>query len=290
MKSLETCLWFNDQAEEAVKFYTSIFKNSKIGKTARYGESGSDISGQKEGSVMTVHFQIENQSIIALNGGPLFKFNPSLSYFVTSENEAEINQIWKKLSEGGEVRMELDKYPWSEKYGFVADRFGVNWQLSLGKANQKITPAFLFVDKLFGKGQEAIDFYLSLFKNSKINSMVKDETNNTVMHCSFNLNGQDFALMEGQGKHGYEFNDAFSIVINCEDQAEVDYFWDKISAKGKIEQCGWVRDQFGVAWQVVPVQLEKLMTQSDPKKTEKVMKAMLQMKKLDIRALENAAN
>jgi len=166
----------------------------------------------------------------------------------------------------------------------------VNWQLSLGKANQKITPAFLFVDKLFGKGQEAIDFYLSLFKNSKINSMVKDETNNTVMHCSFNLNGQDFALMEGQGKHGYEFNDAFSIVINCEDQAEVDYFWDKISAKGKIEQCGWVRDQFGVAWQVVPVQLEKLMTQSDPKKTEKVMKAMLQMKKLDIRALENAAN
>jgi len=286
MKKIGSCLWFNGQAEEAAKFYTSAFKNSKIGKVARYGESAAEVSGQKVGSVMTVEFEIEGQRILCLNGGPQFKFTPSFSYFVWCENEEEIDNLWQKLAEGGEVRMGLDKYPWATKYGWTKDRFGVEWQVTLSDKKLKIAPAFLFVDKMVGKGEEAINFYMSLFPNSKVEFMKRDEANKSIMHCVFSLNGQEFVLMEGQGTHGYTFSPAFSLVVHCENQEEINGYWKKLSKDGSESQCGWLTDKYGVSWQVVPSTMGEWMT--DSKKSENVMRAVIEMKKLDMARLKQA--
>lgn len=159
MQKITPFLWFNDNAEAAAKFYCSIFKKSKIGNIARYGKAGEQVAGRPAGSVMTVEFQIEGQEFIALNGGPLFRFNESISF-----------------------------------------------------------------------------------------------------------------------------------VVNCMTQAEVDYYWKKLTAGGgKAVQCGWLKDKFGVSWQVVPAALNELMSSEDAAKSQRVMAAMLKMVKLDIKKLKAAA-
>ncbi|MBI5384548.1 MAG: VOC family protein [Verrucomicrobia bacterium] len=158
MQKITPFLWFDNQAEEAVRFYTSIFKNSKIGKIARYDEAGAKVSGRAAGSVMTVEFQLEGQEFVALNGGPLFKFTEAISF-----------------------------------------------------------------------------------------------------------------------------------VVNCQTQAEVDEFWTKLSAGGKEVQCGWLQDKYGLSWQIVPTVLGELLSDQDTAKSQRVMKAMLKMVKLDIQQLEQAA-
>jgi predicted 3-demethylubiquinone-9 3-methyltransferase (glyoxalase superfamily) len=150
-------LWFDDNAEEAAKFYTSIFKNSRILDITRYGESAAEVSGRPKGTVMTMTFELEGQQFTALNGGPIFKFSPAISFSV-----------------------------------------------------------------------------------------------------------------------------------NCETQEEVDYLWQKLSEGGEEEQCGWLKDKFGVSWQIVPSILAKMIHDKDAKKSERVIKAMLQMKKLDIQGLKKA--
>jgi predicted 3-demethylubiquinone-9 3-methyltransferase (glyoxalase superfamily) len=282
MQKIVPCLWFDTQAEEAAKFYTSLFKRSRLGRKAHYGEAGAKVSGQKLGSVMTIEFELDGQTITGLNGGPHFKFTPASSFFVWCESDEEIETLWQSLSKGGQPRMGLDKYPWAQKYGWTADRFGVEWQMILSSNKQKLTPAFLFVEELFGKGEEAVHYYTSLFKGSKIETMTKDPS----MFCVFSLAGQNFALMEGQGKHGFTFSSAFSLMVNCENQAEIDEFHAKLSAGGSIEPCGWVKDKYGVSWQIVPTALADMM--ADPKKAESVMKALIEMKKPDLARIEQA--
>ena len=159
IQKITPCLWFDNQAEEAAKFYTSIFKNSKIGKISRYGEAGKEIHGKEAGSILTVAFELDGHSFTALNGGPMFKFN-----------------------------------------------------------------------------------------------------------------------------------EAISLQVNCHDQAEVDYYWEKLSAGGdpKSQQCGWLKDKFGVSWQIVPTIVQELITSPDAKKSQQAMQALLQMKKLDIAKLKQA--
>lgn len=289
MQKISTCLWFDTQAEEAVRYYTKIFKNSSMGKISRYGKAIAEVAGMEPGSVLVVEFKLENQDMQALNGGPMFNFSPSLSYFISCEDEAEIDEKWKQLSGGGQVRMGLDRYPWAEKYGWTTDKFGVEWQLILAPSKKRIQPAFLFVDALFGKGEEAIKFYTSVFDDSKIESMSKDEKTNSIAHAQFTLAGESFVLMEGQGKHGHNFTHATSFVVNCDTQAEVDRYWNALSAGGSAEPCGWLMDKYGVSWQIVPRVLADLMTDPDSKKTERVMKAMVQMSKLDIEKLQQAS-
>lgn len=119
MQKITPCLWFDDKAEEAAKFYVSIFKNSKLGQVTRYGNSGSQVSGRPKGSVMTVTFEIEGQEFVALNGGPLFKFTEAVSFMVKCETQAEIDEMWSKLSEGGE----------EGPCGWLKDKYGLSWQI-----------------------------------------------------------------------------------------------------------------------------------------------------------------
>lgn len=147
---------------------------------------------------------------------------------------------------------------------------------------QKIT-TFLTFDN---RGKEAVDFYVSVFKNSRINSIMATPDTNKLLHAAFTLDGQEFMAMDG-GPH-FKFEQGTSLFVTCEDQEEVDYFWEKLSEGGQPGQCGWLTDKFGVSWQIVPKALGELMQDPDPAKSQKVMQAMLQMGKIDIEGLKKA--
>jgi predicted 3-demethylubiquinone-9 3-methyltransferase (glyoxalase superfamily) len=154
---------------------------------------------------------------------------------------------------------------------------------------QKITPFLWFDDK----AEEAAEFYVSVFKNSKITSKMHygDEVpgpKGKVMTIAFELEGQAFTALNGGPVEGFTFSPATSFVISCANQTEVDYYWEKLSADPAAEQCGWLRDKFGITWQVVPKVLGELLGGPDPEKAKRATKAMLQMKKLDIAALQKA--
>jgi predicted 3-demethylubiquinone-9 3-methyltransferase (glyoxalase superfamily) len=192
--------------------------------------------------------------------------------------------------------MPLDKYDWSARYAWVQDKFGLSWQLDVDKINnsQKILPALLFVNDKVLKVREAISFYSSLFPQSKIiMESPYDKSlglpDDALLFAQFKLSDYLFNAMSGQGEHKFDFNEAFSFVVNCNDQNEVDYYWNKLTSDGGTEgQCGWLKDKFGVSWQIVPDALPRLLNDPDKTKAGKVMQAMLQMKKLNIAELERA--
>lgn len=122
MQKITPCLWFDGKAEEAAKFYVSVFKDSKIGNVTRYGKEGYEIHGGKAGSVLTVDFEIEGQKFVALNGGPIFKFNEAISFQVRCETQKELDYYWEKLSEGGDEQ--------AQQCGWLKDKYGVSWQIT----------------------------------------------------------------------------------------------------------------------------------------------------------------
>lgn len=289
MQKITPFLWFDDNAEEAVNFYVSLFRNSKTVTLTRYGEAGP----APKGTVMTVAFQLEGQEFTALNGGPHFKLTPAVSFYVACETHQEVDALWQKLSEGGTVLMGLDKYPFSEKFGWVADRFGLSWQLNLASFPQKITPCLMFVQEQNGRAEEAMNFYASLFRNSGIDRVERyaageGGTEGAVKHGVFSLDGQKFIAMDGGTNHPFTFTEAQSFVVNCKTQEEVDEYWQKLSAGGRESQCGWLKDKFGLSWQITPTVLIEMLQDKDPEKAKRVMEAMLQMSKIDIPTLQRA--
>jgi predicted 3-demethylubiquinone-9 3-methyltransferase (glyoxalase superfamily) len=294
MKRLTPFLWFHKEAEEAVNFYTSLFGNSKIKRIARYSDEGAQATGMPKGSVMTVDFQLQGQDFAALNGGPAFTISPSISFFVNCDNLDEINRLWAKLSEGGTIFMEFDTYPFSEKYGWVQDKFGVSWQLILPGREQKIAPCLMFSGEQHLKAEEAINFYTSVFNNSGIIQLERyvagQGPEGAVVHAKFTLDGQEFIAMDSHINLQNNFNPAVSFVVNCGSQKEIDYYWNKLSEGGpeQAQQCGWLQDRYGVSWQVVPTALIEMLNHPNKAKAGRVMQAMLQMKKLDIDALTKA--
>ncbi len=289
MQKITPFLWFNDNAEEAVALYTSVFKDSKIISTMRYGDAGP----APKGSIMTVSFLLEGQAFTALNGGPIYTHTPATSLFVQCASREDIDAIWARLSEGGTMLIELGEYPFSERYGWVSDRFGVSWQISLAKAEQKIVPFLLFTGAQHGKAEEAMRFYTSLFDDSKIVNVDRygkdeHEPEGSVRHATFVLQGLQFMAIESAHPHEFGFSEAFSFVVNCESQAEIDRYWEKLTDGGQPLQCGWLKDKFNVTWQIVPPVLIEMMQDKDPSKAKRVTEAMMQMVKLDIAALESA--
>ncbi len=271
------CLWFDGNAKEAAEFYCSVFRNSKI----------------MDDIPLVVNFELNGTRIMGLNGGPMFKFNPSISLFVYCESIEETNLVWDKLIEGGSVMMPIDKYPWSERYGWLQDKFGFTWQISVADskdAKLTITPAMLFTGDQFGRAKEAINFYSSVFENSSTELLYHYEANDPnegkVLYSEFKLNHYDIIAMDGPGVHEYTFNEAVSFTVSCQTQEELDYYWNKLSEGGSEWQCGWLKDKFGVSWQIVPAILGALM--SDSARSERVVKAFMQMKKFDIEKLVNA--
>lgn len=272
------CLWFDGNAKEAADFYCTVFSNSKV----------------TTDTPMVVQFEIEGKKLMGLNGGPMFTINPSISLFVTCETDEETGRIYKKLIEGGKAMMPLDKYPWSEKYGWVVDKFGMTWQLMLGKlpaGAKKIVTSFLFVGEQYGRAQEAIKHYTSIFPNSatfylELYKAGEEQPEGNLKFGHFALDNEMFAAMDGTGNHNFTFNEGVSITVECETQEEIDDYWTKLTEGGNESQCGWLKDKFGVSWQIVPKALGRLMT--DPAKAQRVMAEVMKMKKLDIQTLVNA--
>lgn len=290
MHKITTHLWFDNNAREAAQFYTSTFKNSK-------NLSSSELHDTPSGSVDILEIQLEDQNFTLISAGPLFKFNPSISFLVACKTKEEVDELWGKLIPGGSALMELNEYPFSEKYGWLMDKFGLSWQImAMGDRpiKQKITPTLMFVGDKAGRAEEAMNFWAGIFHDSNIGNIMRYENGEepdkagTVKHAGFTLAGQEFAAMDSAHEHKFDFNEAISLMVHCQDQEELDYYWEKLSAVPEAEQCGWLKDKFGVSWQIVSDDMSRMMSEGTPEQIGRVTQAFLKMKKFDLAELEKA--
>lgn len=290
-------LWFDKEAKEAAAFYTSILPDSSITHI-------STLHNTPSGDTDIVSFTLAGQSFMAISAGPYFKLNPSVSFHIRCKTVEEVDKIWDRFSEGAKVLMELGEYPFSKRYGWLQDKFGLSWQISHAgdePFTQRIIPVITYVGNVAGKAGEAIGFYTSIFSKkipnppSKILMSMKygkgeePDKEGTIKYAAFTLLGQEFGAMDSAHEHDFSFSEAISFMINCDTQEEIDYFWEQMSADPKAEQCGWLKDKFGLSWQVTPTILGDLMNSSDQKRVARVTEAFMKMKKFDIAALKKAA-
>lgn len=280
-RQITPCLWFDNQAKEAASVYCTAFKKSKI--TSQ--------------SPIVTEIDVSGQKFILLDGGPKYKPNPSISFFYICEDAVELDLAWNTLAKGGgSVLMPLDKYPWSERYGWLTDKFGISWQLALGKISdvgQKITPCLTFTDKQYGRANEAIEHYSSIFENTIVEGILRYGANESpdkegkVKHAQLSLDGQKLMLMESAAYHSFNFTEGVSLTIHCDTQDEIDYYWERFTESGQESMCGWLKDRFGVSWQIVPTMLDKIM--KDPVKAGKAAQAFMSMRKLNIEQIVQAS-
>ncbi len=274
--SIYPCLWFNGNAKDAMQFYCDVFPESKI----------------VTDTPMVVNAELCGQLFMGLNGGPMFTPNASISFMVICETTEETDNCWHKLAEGGTVLMPLDKYEWSERYGWVQDKFGISWQIYKGdisEVGQKIVPTLMFAQEQQGKAKQAIHFYIDLFKQSSLAGIMEygfGPTEGQVQHAQFTLNNYVVMAMDSGVPQTFSFTEGISLVFECETQDEIDYYWNGFTKQGEESKCGWCKDQFGVSWQIIPKVLSTLM--SNPERAQRVMQQILKMNKLDIATLENA--
>ncbi len=289
------CLWFDDQAEEAARFYSQTFPAGRIMERSYYPSSGKNPSGKAPGSLLTVEFEIAGQHFTALNGGPVFSINPSISFFVHVDETKEADQLFAMLEEDGQVMMPLGSYPWSERYGWVRDRFGVTWQVMAGRrtpGGATIVPCLMFSDAVEGRAFEAIEFYTGTFPGGHVEAVERyvegEGPTGSVKHGRFVIAGQEMVAMDSHIEHGFSFNEGLSLQVMCKDQDEVDRYWDSLSEGGETSACGWLKDRFGVSWQVVPGAMIEWMKSQDVAARDRAFVAMMGMTKIDIAALKAA--
>ena len=277
-REIYPCLWFDGNAKQAAEFYCSLFNNARITTE----------------TPMVVLFELHGKDFMGLNGGPHYMFTPAISFFPNCESVQETDAMWSALIDGGKALMPIGKYPWSERYGWVQDKFGLTWQIMLCptvEGKRKIMPSLLFTKNQFGRAEEATKFYSTVFAHSTTGTIERypatDKHAGKVMYSEFTIGEQTMIAMDGPDVHDYTFNEAVSFVVSCDTQDEIDYYWQKLTADGGQESmCGWLKDKFGVSWQVVPSILGRLM--DDPEKGQRVVQAFLKMKKFDIQALLDA--
>ncbi len=287
MQKITPHLWYDKEAFEAASLYVSIFPNSKI--TNRYF-----IYNTPADTAEILTFEVMGYEIGAMSAGPIFKLNPSVSLLVTCTTKDQVDEYWKKLSPGGKALMELGAYPFSERYVWVEDKYGLSWQLmysSEASAKPMIRPVVMFTGEVAGKAEAAIKFWTSIFPDSKIIDVMRYEKGEepdkagTIKFGSFKLFGQEFAAMDSAHEHKFSFSESLSFIINCETQEEIDGYWEILSAVPDAEACGWLKDKFGFSWQVSPKMLDKLLAGDDREKIDRMSQILLEMKKLDIATL-----
>lgn len=302
MQKIVPHLWFDTEAKEAAEFYVAAFKDfgdSKIISTALLRDTPS-------GDGEIVAFQLAGYEYMAISAGPYFKINPSISFMVNfdpshdEQAREHLDALWNTLSDGGTTLMPLEEYPFSKHYGWVQDKFGTSWQLILtnpdGEERPFIIPSIMFVGDVCGKTEEATDFYLSVFKDTKRGALarypagVEPDKEGTIMFTDFQLENQWFAAMDSASQHNFAFSEAISLMVRCDTQQEIDYYWEKLSAVPESEQCGWLKDKYGVSWQITPTVLNDMMRNGTQEQIDRVTQAFLKMKKIDVATLEKVYN
>jgi predicted 3-demethylubiquinone-9 3-methyltransferase (glyoxalase superfamily) len=289
-------IWFDQEAKQAAEFYTSFMPDSVINYANHFPMPG--------GECELVEFTIAGQPFLGLSAPHKLGINPSISFMINFDSSRDpdaikhIDEIWNKLTENGNIMMPLDSYPFSECYGWVADKHGVSWQLMLtkptGEERPMIIPSLLFTPPVAGKANEAIDFYTSVFKDGKRGTtaprpedMGPDKAG-TLMYADYYLDQTWLAAMDSAHNHGFNFTDALSLLIPCETQEEIDYYWEALAAGGEPGQCGWLKDKYGVSWQVASTVMFEAMKNGSPEQIARITQAFMTMKKVDIAALQQA--
>jgi len=290
-------LWFDTQAREAAEFYCAVFPDSGVTSVTTLHDTPS-------GDCDVVVFRVWGQELMAISAGPLFTINPSISFIVNVDSDRDddaedlVDRLWAGLAKSGTTLMPLDEYPFSKKYGWIQDRYGVSWQLILsdptGDPRPAIVPSLMFVGDVSGQAEQATNFYLSVFGDAERGQLVRypegsapDEPG-TVMFSDFRLADTWFAAMDSAREHAFGFNEAVSLVINCADQPEIDRYWERLSAVPEAEQCGWLKDRYGVSWQVAPAAMGEMLANGTPEQVARVTQAFLPMKKFDVAVLRAA--
>lgn len=297
--SITPHLWFDKEAAEAARFYSALFPGSAV-------EHIVEIRDTPSGDCEAVYFRLGGKPFLAISAGPRFRSNPSISFIVNfdarsdPQARARLDETWAKLSAGGRALMPLDAYPFSPRYGWMEDRYGLSWQLILsnpqGDPRPLLTPALLFTGEVDGRAEEAGTFYRSVFADSEPGRLVRfppemgPELEGKVMYSEFRLGDTWFAAMDGGPAHDFRFNEAISFVVHCRGQNEIDFFWDRLSAVPEAEACGWLKDRFGVSWQIVPAELKAMMSCGDRARVDRLTRAFLAMKKLELAPLRAAWN
>ena len=295
MQKIVPHLWFDKEAVEAAEFYATAFPDSKVTHKAVIKDTPS-------GDCDIVDFQVMGFEFMAISAGPVFKINPSISFHIKFKSVEEVDEIWKKLSDGGRVLVPLDKYPFSERYGWLEDKFGISWQVVLaeGDFQKRIIPVLMFTQEICGKAEVAGDFYAEVFSDrgeetdSKFQVFAKygqgeePDKEGAVKYGQLFLLGEEFGVMDSAQPHEFKFNEAISLIVKCKDQEEIDYFWEKLSAAPEAEQCGWLKDKYGVSWQIVPIAMGEMMRKGNPEQIVRVTEAFLKMKKFDLKILKQA--
>jgi len=298
MEKIVPNLWYDKEAKEAARFYVGIFDNARILDVTVIEDTPS-------GDAEMLSFQLEGQLFSAISGGPFFKLNPSVSLMVACDSVEEVDLKYAALSQGGVDLMPLGEYPFSKRYAWTQDKFGLSWQLMLaeetadsGKTSrfnrQKITPCLLFSGDVCGKAMDAMNLYTNIFKGGTVNMVSHYQPGEAMMpqaqvnYASFTINGMNFAAMDNGYPADFGFNEAFSLMVYCDTQVQIDYYWDALSAVPEAEQCGWLKDKFGVSWQVTPALLDDIMYHGTREEARRVTQAFLPMKKIDIKKIQTA--
>jgi len=290
MQKITPHLWLDRRSRDALALYAGAFENSRVIRSTTLGNTPS-------GTVEIVILQLAGQTFQFLLAGPEFKFTPAVSFLLSCATTAEAEALWKRFSEGGQVLMPFASYPFSELYGWCQDRHGLSWQVmfvSGREIQQKITPMLMFIGANCGRAEEAMLFYTSLFSDSAVGHLVRygageiPETEGTVKYGAFALAGQNFVVMDSVRAHPFAFNEAISFMVRCENQQEVDRLWTALSADPRAEQCGWLKDRYGLSWQIVPRVMDDMMQRGTPEQMARVTQAFLKMKKFDIATLQLA--
>lgn len=297
-------LWYDKEAMEAAELYAATLPDSTVNSVTTLRDTPS-------GDSDSVSFQLWGQKFMAISAGPVFAFNPSISLMVNFDPllfdpspsrekgaREKLDRVWETFSQGGTVLMPIDQYPFSARYGWIQDRYGLSWQLILtdpeGDPRPPIMPALLFVGENYGKAEEAIHFYLSVFGNSRLGNLARygpgqePDAEGTVMFADFALENFWFVAMDSAYEHDFAFNEALSFMVYCDDQAEIDHYWEKLSAVPAAEQCGWLKDKYGISWQIVPTAMDAMMRNGSEEQIKRVTQAFLSMKKFDLSALHKA--
>jgi len=299
MQKIIPNLWFKGNTQEAVDFYLSVFPVSKIITTHYYPKEGlADFQKAFAGKILTIEFEVWGQRFVGINAGPEFTPNPSCSFMVNfdpsrdKDAENHIEEMWNKLMDGGKVLMPFQAYDFSKKYGWIEDKYGFSWQLILtdphGDPRPNIIPALLFVTENCTQAENAVSYYLSVFKDSKKGIVARypsgmgGNKEGSIMFSDFVLQNSWFVAMDASNKdHKFKFNEAVSFAIPCKDQKEIDYYWDMLTKNGGQESvCGWLKDKYGLSWQVYPEGIDEWV--KDPKAFAK----MMTMKKIIIADFE----
>ena len=296
MQKIVPHLWFRRNAQEASEFYQHALPDTRVTAAMDYPAEGlPDFQKEFAGELLTVELEISGFRIGLINAGEEFRPDPAISFLLNFDPSRDpharetLTGVWDALRVGGDILVPLGEYPHSPLFGWVEDRYGVSWQLMLtdpqGEPRPFIVPFLMFGGQAQNRAREAIDHYLATFDGAAPGSVVTytgpagPATTNSIMFAEFTLAGQWFAAMDSKVDQPFSFTPGVSLAVQCEDQREIDRYWEALSAVPEAEACGWCADRFGVSWQIVPESMETLL------EYPQAYQRMLEMKKLDITAL-----